>query len=57
MKTDPDSRLVADTLEAEWNEKLRLEIRGERVHARMAVLRKGPIRRSETGLAVPVASG
>ncbi|TIV42377.1 MAG: recombinase family protein, partial [Mesorhizobium sp.] len=24
MKVDPDNRLVADTLEAEWNEKLRL---------------------------------
>ena len=24
MKVDPDNRLVADTLEAEWNDKLRL---------------------------------
>ena len=24
MKVDPDNRLVADALEAEWNEKLRL---------------------------------
>ncbi|CAN7248528.1 hypothetical protein [Mesorhizobium caraganae] len=25
MKVDPDNRLVADTLEADWNEKLRLD--------------------------------
>jgi hypothetical protein len=24
MKVDPDNRLIADTLETEWNEKLRL---------------------------------
>jgi len=36
MMVDPDNRLVADTLEADWNEKLRIlaKAREEREHAR-----------------------
>lgn len=38
MKVDPNNRLVADTLEADWNEKLRTlaKAREEREHARRA---------------------